>query len=111
MQRNVSHLQKPALRTAFQRDEMTLILNTYGHLVASGEARDYAIGMYPDKAIFAIFRHAAEQPSWRIEKIPQLARKQGMYVIYGMAGQVLRRGHELSTVLRLFQRKRFAIVK
>lgn len=89
---------------------MSQILDVYGRMVATGEAKDYAIGMYPDCAVFAIYRRTAEQPTWRIEKVPALARKQGQYVVYGSAGQVLKRGHDLKAVLRVFDRKKFVVV-
>ena len=98
-------------RIAFHKTEMRPILDVYGRLVMAGEARDYAIGMHKDHAIFAIFRRHAENPTWRIEKQPHLANMQGQYVVYGQAGQVLRRGRELQQVLRVFDRKRFTIVK
>ena len=98
-------------RIAFHKTEMRPILDVYGRLVVAGEARDYAIGMHKDHAIFAIFRRHAENPTWRIEKQPHLANMQGQYVVYGQAGQVLRRGRDLQQVLRVFDRKRFTIVK
>jgi hypothetical protein len=98
-------------RIAFHKTEMRPILDVYGRLVMAGEARDYAIGMHKDHAIFAIFRRHAENPTWRIEKQPHLANMQGQYVVYGQAGQVLRRGRDLQQVLRVFDRKRFTIVK
>jgi len=104
--RNESFLPK----VAFQRPELNRILNVYGMLVRTGEARDYGIGMGKDRAVFAIYRHAAEQPTWRIEKVPALAKKQGAYVVYGSAGQTLKRGHELSAVLKVFDKKKFQVV-
>ena len=101
----------PEPRIAFHKTEMQPILDVYGRLVMAGEARDYAIGMHKDHAIFAIFRRHAENPTWRIEKQPHLANQQGQYVVYGQAGQVLRRGRELQQVLRVFDRKRFTVVK
>lgn len=101
----------PEPRVAFQKAEMQPILDVYGRLVISGEARDYAIGMEKDVAIFAIFRRYAENPTWRIEKEPALANRQGQYAVYGSAGQILRRGRELKQVLRVFDTRRFTIVK
>jgi len=98
------------VKIAFQRPELNRIMNIYGLLVRTGEARDYGIGMGKDRAVFAIYRRAAEQPTWRIEKIPALANKQGAYVVYGSAGQVLKRGHELENVLRVFDKKKFQVV-
>ena len=77
----------------------------------AGEARDYAIGMHRDVAIFAIFRRHAEHPTYRIEKQPHLAQMQGQYVVYGSGGQVLRRGRELAQVLKVFDKRRFRVVE
>lgn len=109
---NISSIRKSTTeKIAFHRIEMNEILNVYGRLVRVGEARDYAIGMHPDRAIFAIYRRAAEQPTWRVEKVPALANRQGAYAVYGAAGQVLRRGRELRTVLRVFDKRRFDVVE
>ena len=97
-------------RVVIHRIELDKILSVYGHMVASGKARDYAIDMLKDRAIFSMYRHAAEKPTWRIEKIPALARKQGQWVVTGMSGHVLKRGHELKQVLRVFDRFRMSIV-
>lgn len=101
--------QYPA-KIAFQRPELNRIMNVYGLLVRSGEARDYGIGMGKDRAVFAIYRRASEQPTWRIEKVPALANRQGAYAVYGSAGQVLKRGHELQNVLRVFDKKKFQVI-
>jgi len=78
--------------------------------VAAGEWRDYAIDPSPDACAFSVFRRAAEQPLYRIEKRPALARRQGAWAVLGQGGMVLRRGQELDQVLRLFDRGRFKIV-
>lgn len=94
----------------FVRKELDTILNVYGRMVAAGEWRDYAINMTPDRAVFSIFRRAAEMPVYRIDKQPALARKQGAYSIVSAEGVVLKRGHDLKTVLQFFDRKRFSVV-
>ena len=98
-------------KVVLHRRELNHILSVYGHMVASGKARDYAIDMLKDRAIFSMYRHAAERPTWRIEKIPALARKQGIWVISGMSGQILKRGHDLKQALRVFDRFRMSIVE
>ncbi|MEM0985460.1 MAG: DUF2794 domain-containing protein [Pseudomonadota bacterium] len=109
---NISSIRNsPSEKVAFHRMELNLILNVYGRLVRVGEARDYAIGMHPDRAIFAMYRRAAEQPTWRVEKVPALANRQGAYAVFGSAGQVLRRGRELKAVLRVFEKRRFEVVE
>lgn len=90
---------------AFQRPELSLILGLYGRFVAAGEWRDYGISCLKDVAVFSIFRRTAEHPLYRIEKRPKMRGKQGMYAVIGMDGQVLKRGHDLKTVLRVLERK------
>lgn len=89
----------------FQRPELNAILSLYGRMVAAGEWRDYGISSLRDVAVFSVFRRTAEQPLYRIEKRPKLAGRQGMYSVIGMDGRILRRGHDLRTVLRVLERK------
>ena len=100
----------PQPKVAFQKSEMSVILDVYGRLVMSGQAKDYGIGMFRDHALFAIFRRHAEQPTWRIEKTPSLRNQQGMYAVYGGQGQMLKRGHDLKQVLAVFESRRFQVV-
>ena len=74
-------------------------------LVAAGIWRDYAMDFGSDAASFCAFRRAAERPQVRIEKRPALRSKQGMWALYGEAGQVLKRGHEISSILAPLERK------
>ena len=89
----------------FQRSELAVILSLYGRMVAAGEWRDYAMGGTREMASFAVFRRAAEHPLYRIEKRPKLAGRQGIYAVIGLDGRILRRGHDLRTVLRVLERK------
>ena len=85
---------------AFDRQELTQILNVYGRKVASGEWRDYAIDSLYEKAVFSVFRRSSECPLYRIEKQPKLARRQGVYSVIAATGLILKRGHDLTRVLR-----------
>jgi len=85
---------------AFDRRELSQILNVYGRKVASGEWRDYAIDTMREKAVFSVFRRASESPLYRIEKAPKLARRQGAYSVIAATGLILKRGHDLARVLR-----------
>lgn len=89
----------------FHRTELSLIMSLYGRMVAAGEWRDYGMAGLRDVAVFSIFRRTAEHALYRIEKRPKLAAKQGMYAIIGMDGRILRRGHDLKSVLRVLERK------
>ncbi len=85
---------------AFDRRELTQILNVYGRKVASGEWRDYAIDTLREKAVFSVFRRSSECPLYRIEKEPKQARRQGAYSVISATGLIVRRGPELDRVLR-----------
>lgn len=82
-----------------------MILSLYGRMVAAGEWRDYGISCLREVAVFSVFRRTAEMPLYRIEKRPKLRMKQGMYSVVGLNGQVLKRGHDLKSVLRVLERK------
>lgn len=92
-------------KVAFDRRELSVILGLYGRMVAAGEWRDYAMSFLKDHAVFAVFRHTAEHPLYRIEKRPKLIHRQGQYALIAADGQVLKRGADLATVLRLLERK------
>jgi hypothetical protein len=93
---------------AFDRKELQAILNLYGRKVAQGEWRDYAIDFLRDRALFSIYKRASERPFYVVEKNPRLRNKQGQYMVQGQDGRILKRGHELSNVLRVLE---LAVVK
>jgi hypothetical protein len=91
---------------SFHRTELGEILRVYGRMVAAGEWRDYAIDHGRDEAVFSVYRRMGETPMYRITKTPKLARRQGAYAVVSAHGMILKRGHDLSSVLRVFERKR-----
>jgi hypothetical protein len=96
---------KPQSLVRFDRSELMQILNLYGRYVAEGEWRDYGIDFAADRATFAIYRRAAEQPLYRIIKDPSLARKQGAFSVIAQGGLILKRGQDLAQVLRVLIKK------
>ena len=98
-------------RVFFERRELERLLSLYGRMVAAGEWRDYAMDGLADAAVFSVFRRSSEQPLYRIEKRPALARRQGAWAVIGEGGMILRRGHELEQVLRFFDKGRFKVVE
>lgn len=99
-----------AAQVGFGRDELQRILDLYGRMVAAGLWRDYAMDFSKDAAVFCGYRRAAEHPQARIEKRPALHARQGMWTLYGEVGQVLKRGHELPSVLFPLERKLLKLV-
>ncbi len=94
----------------FERRELNTLLRLYGRMVAAGEWRDYGIDGLREAAVFSVFRRTSEAPLYRIEKRPALARRQGAWAVIGQGGVVLRRGHDLEQVLKLFDRRTLRIV-
>jgi hypothetical protein len=92
-------------QVTFDRPELNRILAVYGRMVAAGEWRDYALDFLDDKAVFSVFRHASEMPLFRIEKHPKLRARQGQYSVVATGGLILKRGHELAQVLKIFDKK------
>lgn len=104
-------LTRAPLQVGFDRVELMKILDLYGRMVAAGQWRDYAMDFARDAASFCAFRRTAERPTARIEKRPALRGRQGMWALYGEAGQVLKRGHELAGVLFPIERKLLKVVE
>ncbi len=107
----LSGRERDAARVFFGRAELNLILSIYGHMVAAGEWRDYAIDSLKDAAVFSVFRRTSEVPLYRIEKQPKLARRQGAYAVVAASGHVLKRGHDLRQVLKVLERKALRLVE
>ncbi|EJB05119.1 Protein of unknown function (DUF2794) [Rhizobium leguminosarum bv. trifolii WSM597] len=95
---------KDPLPVTFHRRELDAILWIYGRMVGDGEWRDYAIDHLKDKAVFSVFKRSGEMPLFRIEKNPRLAAKQGAYSVINVHGTILKRGHELNQVLKVFDK-------
>ena len=100
----------PSATVFFERRELDTILRLYGRMVAAGEWKDYAIDGGREAATFSVFRRATEHALYRIEKRPALARRQGAWSVLAPGGLILKRGHELETVLKVFDAKRFSVV-
>ncbi|HKB96385.1 MAG TPA: DUF2794 domain-containing protein [Rhizomicrobium sp.] len=92
-------------QVTFDRSELNRILMVYGRMVAAGEWRDYALDFLDEMAVFSVFRRACEMPLFRIEKRPRLRAKQGQYSVIAAGGVILKRGHELAQVLKIFDKK------
>lgn len=88
----------------FHRRELDMILWIYGRMVGEGEWKDYAIDHMKDRAVFSVFKRSGEMPLYRIEKNPKLAAKQGAYSVTNTHGLILKRGHDLKQVLKVFDK-------
>ncbi len=96
--------ERSQLPITFHRKELDQLLDLYGKMVAAGEWRDYAIDHLTDRAVFSVFRRTSEVPLFQITKSPKLARRQGAFSVVSPGGRILKRGHELARVLRVFDK-------
>ncbi len=92
------------LPVTFHRRELDMILWIYGRMVGEGEWKDYAIDHLKDRAVFSVFKRSGEMPLYRIEKNPKLSAKQGAYSVTNTHGMILKRGHDLKQVLKVFDK-------
>jgi len=102
--------QGQSAQVFFDRRELDRILHVYGRMVAAGEWRDYGIDGGREAASFSVFRRTSEAPVYRVEKRPALRARQGQYAVIGQGGLILKRGHDLTQVLRVFDARRFRVV-
>ena len=96
----------------FNKKELAIILKLYGKMVARGEWRDYGISMLKDFALFSIYRHASENPIYRIKKTYGHAKNMNeIFSVLAMDGTILKRGEDLTKVLRILEKKLLRLVK
>lgn len=94
----------------FERSELDRLLRLYGHMVAAGEWRDYALDALADRALFSVYRRASEAPLYQIEKRPADARKQGAFSVRAVDGRILKRGNDLELVVRVLNPRSVRVV-
>lgn len=105
--RNLVRLQDYRIRRTpvfFDRNELHQLLTVYSRHVISGEWRDYAIDHDANKAIFSIFRHAADRPAYRIIKGAPDAKGRCRYVLASGPRRV-KAGDRIEDVLAILDRK------
>jgi len=99
---------KPS-QIAFDRKELGQILSVYGRMVSAGHWKDYAMDFLSDRAIFSIYRKASEHALYQIVKTPALRQRQGQFSVLAPGGLILKRGHDLESVLKVFDKKKFQL--
>src|SRR5580704_7686980 len=73
---------RPRSRTVyFDRRELNQLLALYSRHVIRGEWRDYAIDHRDGFALFSIFRHSRESPTFTIMKCATGSERHGEFVV------------------------------
>jgi hypothetical protein len=86
----------------FDRSELFRLLTLYSRRVANGEWRDYAIALQPGQAVFAVFRHTADNPLYTITKHAERGKPSGFEVASGPRS--LSRASTLDEALAVFDK-------
>ena len=108
---NIDTVRSFDTKVSFDKKELGKILNIYGKMVARGEWRDYGISILRDFSIFSIYRHSSEHPIYKVKKMPKDSNKKQLFSVIAMDGKILKRGNDLSLVLKPLEAKLFRIVK
>jgi hypothetical protein len=109
---NITPLPRSAAaQVAFTRLELDRILSLYGRMVAAGHWRDYALDLGARTASFSAFRRATENPEIRIVKDPALRLRQGEWILYGEGGVILKRAHDLTSLLAPVERRLLKLIE
>jgi len=104
-----SSVARPPSQIAFNRQELGQILSVYGRMVSAGHWKDYAMDFLSDRAVFSVYRKASEHAFYQIVKTPALQKRQGQFSVMAPGGLILKRGHDLTAVLKVFDRKKFQL--
>lgn len=97
--------QKSLRPVVFDKRELSQLMGLYGRRVAEGEWRDYAMDFGVTSARFDIHRRASEQPLYSVVKNPELSAKGGLFQVVAQGGLILKRGNDLTQVLRVLDKK------
>ncbi len=89
----------------FSKLELTSILNLYSKQVSKGCWKDYALDNVIDNAIFSIYRHSQEQPTYQIIKNSQkgFRNQPNFYIKKGK--QIISKSNRLINILSNFEKK------
>lgn len=86
----------------FNRTELGQLLAVYSRHVIRGEWRDYAIDHRDGFAMFSVFRHTHESPTFAVMKTG--GKNPGEFVLYS-GRRKLRAARSLTEILEFLQRK------
>ena len=89
----------------FSKIELTSILNLYSKQVSKGYWKDYALDSVVDNAIFSVYRHSHDQPTYQIIKYSQkgFRNKPSFYIKKGK--EVISKSNSLIAILSNFEKK------
>ena len=105
------HCKNLEQKIAFNKKELGKILNIYGRMVAIGEWKDYGISILKNLSVFSIYKHNTEFPIYMVKKNMIRTDKRVIFSVVAMDGQILKKGYDLSSVLKPLELKLIRRIK
>jgi hypothetical protein len=93
----------------FTRPELNQLLSLYSRYVARGMWRDYAIDHRDGMALFSVFRHTQEAPTYSIIKSAPAQSRPAEFIVQS-GRQRLRVSRSLAEALEFFQARLSLVV-
>ena len=106
-----ANYSKSINKSFFDKKELNIILNLYGKMVSLGEWRDYGISKLNDFSVFSIYRHTSELPIYRVKKNLAKTGSNVVFSVIAMDGKIMKRGNDLSSVLKTIENKYLKLIK
>ena len=91
----------------FEKDELKTILDLYAKMVSEGSWRDYGLSISSKQVSFSVFKNAAENALYKICKNFRPKSKNLKYLITDTNGKILKNSHELRSLLKNTNWKKF----
>ena len=103
---NNTHLEKEK-KFFFEKDELKIILDLYAKMVSEGTWKDYGLSISSKQVSFSVFKNSAESAIYKICKNFKPSNKNLKYLITDINGKILKNSHELGTLLKNTNWKKF----
>ena len=89
----------------FSKLELTSILSLYSKQVSKGHWRDYALDSKIDNAIFSVFKHSQDKPTYQIIKNSQKGFRNKPIFFIKKGEEIIGKSNNLVILLSNFEKK------
>ena len=100
---NLKNIEKKFI--FFSKLELTSILNLYSKQVSKGIWRDYALDSKIDNAIFSVFKHSQDKPTYQIIKNSQKGFRNKPIFFIKKGEEIIGKSNNLVILLSNFEKK------
>ena len=94
----------------FNKKELELILNLYAEMVSGGEWKDYGLSISKKEVSFNVYHRASEFPAYKITKNLKPKNENEKYLIKDNANKIIKKSHNLESLIKKIIWKKFKLV-